>query len=133
MENLSAGTSFPLYADDAKCARVINDLNDCYTLQNDLTAIYDWSKLWEINFNLQKCKQLCITKKKKPIHNIYRLRTEKLLMTDKERDFSIILILAWHDHIITKVNSANKILRQIKRTCGNGTQTAVIRKLYIHL
>ena len=39
MENLSAGTSFPLYADDAKCARVINDLNDCYTLQNDLAAI----------------------------------------------------------------------------------------------
>ena len=39
MENLSAGASFPLYADDAKCARVINDLNDCYTLQNDLTAI----------------------------------------------------------------------------------------------
>jgi len=54
MENLSAGTSFPLYADDTKCARVINDFNDCYTLQNDLTAIYDWSKLWEMNFNLQK-------------------------------------------------------------------------------
>ena len=70
MENLSAGTSFLLYADDAKCARVINDLNDCYTLQNDLTAIYDWSKLWEINFNLQKCKQLCITKKKKNLFTI---------------------------------------------------------------
>jgi len=53
-----------LYADDAKCARVINDFNDCYTLQNDLTAIYDWSKLWEMNFNLQKYKQLCITRKK---------------------------------------------------------------------
>ena len=41
--------------------------------------------------------------------------------------------LAWHDHIITKVNSANKILRLIKRTCGNRPQTAVIRKLYSHL
>jgi len=118
MENLSAGTSFPLYADDAKCARVINDFNDCYTLQNDLTAIYDWSKLWEMNFNLQKCKQLCITRKKKPIHNIYHLGTESLLMTDKEKDLGIILHhkLACHDHIITKVNSANKILRLIKRT-----------------
>ena len=48
-ENLFAGTSLPLYADDAKCARVINDLNDCYTLENDLTAIHDWSKLWEMN------------------------------------------------------------------------------------
>ena len=69
-ENLSTGTSLPLYADDAKCARVINDLNDCYTLQNDLSALHDWSKLWEMNFNSQKCKQLCITRKKKPIHII---------------------------------------------------------------
>jgi len=80
MENLSAGTSFPLYADDTKCARVINDFNDCYTLQNDLTAVCDWSKLWEMNFNLQKCKQLCITRKKKPIHNIYHLGMESLLI-----------------------------------------------------
>ena len=135
MENLSAGTSFPLYADDAKCARVINDFNDCYTLQNDLTALCDWSKLWEMNFNLQKCKQLCITRKKKPIHNIYHLGTESLLMTDKEKDLGIILHhkLTWHDHISTNLNPANKILWLIKRTCGNRTDTAVIRKLYIHL
>ena len=87
-----------------------------------------------MNFNVQKCKQLCITEKKKPIHNIYHLGTEKLLMTDTEKDLGIMLHhkLAWHDHIITKVNSAKKILRQIKRTCGNGTQIAVIRKLCIH-
>ena len=134
-ENLSAGTSLPLYPDDAKCARVINDLNDCYTLQNDLTAIHDWSKLWEMNFNLQKCKQLCITRKKKPIYNIYHLGMEQLLQTDKEKDLGIMLHhkLAWHDHIITKVNTANKILRLIRRTCGNQTQSVVIRKLYIHL
>ena len=134
-ENLSAGTSLPLYADDAKCARVINDLNDCYTLQNDLTAIHDWSKLWEMNFNLQKCKQLCITRKKKPIYNICHLGMEQLLQTDKEKDLGIMLHhkLAWHDHIITKVNTANKILRLIRRTCGNQTQSVVIRKLYIHL
>ena len=33
-------------------------------------------------------------------------------MTDKEKDLGIILHhkLAWHDHIVTKVNSANKII-----------------------
>ena len=135
VENLSVGTSFPLYADDTKCAKVKSDFNDCYTLQNNLTAINDWSKLWEMNFNLQKCKQLCITRKKKPIHNMYLLGTEGLLMTDKEKDLGIILHhkLACHDHIITKVNSANKVLRLIKRACRNRTQTAVIRKRYIHL
>ena len=79
-ENLSADTSLPLYADDAKCSRVINDLNDSYTLQNDLTALHDWSKLWEMHFNLRKCKQLRVTKKKKPIHTNYHLGTERLLL-----------------------------------------------------
>jgi len=56
-------------------------------------------------------------------------------MTDKEKDLGIILHhkLAWHDHISTNLNPANKILWLIKRTCGNRTQTAVIRKRYIHL
>lgn len=54
------------------------------SIQNDLTAIHDWSKLWEnMNFNLQKCKQLCITRKKKPIHNIYHLGTENFWLTRK--------------------------------------------------
>lgn len=88
-----------------------------------------------MNFNSQKCKQLCITRKKKPIQNIYHLGTEQLLQSDTEKDLGIMLhhTLAWHDHIFTKVNSANKILRLIKRTCGNQRQSAVIRKLYIHL
>ena len=116
-----------------RCSRVINDLNDSYTLQNDLTALHDWSKLWEMHFNLQKCKQLRVTKKKKPIHTNYHLGTERLLLTDQEKDLGIIMHhkLAWHEHIITKVNTANKILRLIRRTCGKLTQTAVICKLYI--
>ena len=85
-------------------------------------------------FNLQKCKQLCITRKKQPIYNNY-LGMEQLLQTDKEKDLGIMLHhkLAWHDHIITKVHTANKILRLIRRTCRNRTQSVVIRKLYIHL
>ena len=68
MENLSAGTSFPLYADDAKCARVINDFNDCYTLQNDLTKLYMTGVNYgnsQMNFNLQKCKTTLHNKKEK--------------------------------------------------------------------
>ena len=75
------------------------------------------------------------TKKKKPIHTSYHLGTERLLLTDQEKDLGIIMHhkLAWQDHIITKVNTANKILHLMRRTCGKLIQTAVIRKLYIHL
>ena len=76
------------------------------------------------------------TKKKKPIHTNYHLGTEGLLLTDQEKDFKGRIMhhkLTWHEHIITKVNTANEILRLIRRTCAKLTQTAVIRKLHIHL
>ena len=41
--------------------------------------------------------------------------------------------LSWHNHIMAKVNTANKVLRLIKRTCGTCTQPHVLLKLYIHL
>ena len=41
--------------------------------------------------------------------------------------------ISWHNHIMAKVNTANKVLRLIKRTCGTCTQPHVLLKLYIHL
>ena len=41
--------------------------------------------------------------------------------------------LSWHNHIMAKVNTANKVLRLIKRTCGTCTKPHVLLKLYIHL
>ena len=41
--------------------------------------------------------------------------------------------LSWHNHIMAKVNTANKVLRLNKRTCGTCTHPHVLLKLYIHL
>ena len=39
----------------------------------------------------------------------------------------------WRDHIFSKVNMANKILRLIKRTVCGTSNKDVIKKLYIHM
>ena len=56
-------------------------------------------------------------------------------MTEMEKDLRVIIHpkLMWKDHIFSKVNTANKILRLIKRTVRGTSNKDVIKKLYIHM
>ena len=42
----------------------INSIDDCISLQQDLTAPEQWSRKWQMPFNPAKCIFLCITSKK---------------------------------------------------------------------
>ncbi len=132
---LSPDTSLPLYADDAKCSRVIENAGDCCILQEDINFISRWSEIWDMDFNLKKCKSLSITKKRNPITTVYKLGVEDITISKEEKDLGLLLNhkLSWHDHVLNKINTANKVLRLIKRTCGKQTHPKVILKLYIHL
>ena len=133
--DLSPDTILPLYADDAKCCRVISSQSDSDILKEDLRSISNWSDIWNMKFNLKKCKHLCITKKRNPIMTTYQLGSNEISLSKEEKDLGIIIThnLAWRDHILTKVNTANKMLRLIKRTCGNRPHPKVFLSLYIHL
>ena len=56
-------------------------------------------------------------------------------MTRCEKDLGILVNnkLSWHDHIVNKVNTANKVLRLIRRSCGSYVIANVVKKLYVHL
>ena len=56
-------------------------------------------------------------------------------MTETEKDLGVIMHhkLMWRDHIFSKLNTANKILRLIKRTVRRTSNKDVIKKLYIHM
>ena len=45
-----------LSADDAKCFRKINNIEDCERLQSDLNSPYEWSQILKVKFNVPKCK-----------------------------------------------------------------------------
>ena len=47
-----------MFADDTKIFRVIRNKEDYVTLQNDLNCLYRWSQLWQLKFNISKCKHL---------------------------------------------------------------------------
>ena len=54
-----------LYADDAKLYRAIKSRQDVLFLQNDLNALFLWSKIWRMNFNTSKCIFMSICRKVK--------------------------------------------------------------------
>ncbi len=51
-------TNIYLYADDAKLFNIINNQHDISTLQSDITALEDWSNLWQLNIHPGKCKYM---------------------------------------------------------------------------
>ena len=122
--DLSPETLLPLYVNDAKCSRVIQGQLDRDILQQDVYTLYRWSETWGMKFNTKKCKHLCIMTRRKRLETSYSLGTTNVLRSHN---------LSWHNHIMAKVNTANKILRLIKRTCGTCTQPHVLLKLYNHL
>ena len=133
--DISADTSIPLYADDAKCPRKLLSLDDHVALQKDLFSIKDWSDLWGMSFNTTKCKHLSVSKKKKPMETSYLLGDNIIMKTKYEKDLGVIVNreLSWHDQVINKVKTANKVLRLIRRTCDTCAVADVVKKLYLHL
>ena len=132
---LSPDTILPLYADDAKCCRVISSQMVCEISKDDLRSITNWSEIWDMKFNIGKCKYFCITIKRNPIINTHHLGSNQISLCKEEKDLGIIIThnLAWRDHILTKVNIANGILCLIRRTCGSRPNPKIFLKLFIHL
>ena len=60
-----------LYADDVLIYSYINSIDDCISLQQDLTALEQWSCKWQMSFNPAKCVLLHITNKKSPLIDNY--------------------------------------------------------------
>ena len=107
-------------------------LYDCSILQVNISSVNIWCETCHMNFN---CKHLRITKKRNPVCATYHPGTDVLTLSQEEKDLRIIMSrnLSWCDHIMLKVNTANRMLGIIKRTCGRRPLSNVFLKLYIYL
>ena len=50
-----------LFADDCVIYKTIYSKDDIMALQNDLPALSDWVRIWQMNFNVDKCILLRFT------------------------------------------------------------------------
>ena len=55
-------SSVCLFADDCVLYRNIHSLQDCLTLQEDLTSLGQWEADWQMKFNVAKCHSMRVTR-----------------------------------------------------------------------
>ena len=111
-----------IFADDTKLFSAIKDEYDSEVLQNDLYFLDEWSRTWQINFNITKCKVLHLGKKNR--QEIYLMHeNDKTVLSSIENvtehpDLGVLMDtpLSFNKHISSIILKANKILATIKRS-----------------
>ncbi|CAC5382676.1 unnamed protein product [Mytilus coruscus] len=93
----------------------------------DLHALYNWSKLWDMKCNMDKCKR--IHYRKNNPENVYTMNNIHITKDEQEKDLGIIFQkdLKFSQHISSKINKANSILSLINRTFSFKDQSTFLR------
>lgn len=125
-------SSISKFADDTKIGRVINSQDDCISLQKDLDMLHKWSKDWQMEFNVEKCRVLNVGKTITDAN--YTLNNNVINKSECERDLGVMVSkdLRPRQQCISARNKANRVLGFISRSVSNRT-SKVILKLYLAL
>ena len=88
---ISKKTSLPLFADDSKCFRLILGRDDGDKFQDDLNKLFQWSRIWGMEFNVRKCKVLRVARIRSIDDRDYYLGGIKLDRVDVEKDLGVLV------------------------------------------
>ena len=104
------------FADDTKLFHKVSSIEEHEKIQNDLHKLVEWSNIWQMKFNADKCKVLHFGNKNK--HLAYNIGDTVLQKASEEKDLGICIQnnLKPDRHIDESVKKANQILGQIYRT-----------------
>ena len=113
---LSTTTAITLFADNAKCSKVVRNPDDCAALQHDLNLLTNWSNEWGLSFNSNKCEILWISRKKRslldsPIDIPYTINNHLLALVSLTKDLGVLVNnkLTWilqMSSVVAKANTA---------------------------
>ncbi|CAC5382530.1 unnamed protein product [Mytilus coruscus] len=85
-------------------------------IQGDLDALYTWSDLWDMKFNVDKCKMM--HNGRESSNHVYNMNDTELREVNEEKNLGVLFQnnLKFSQHISSKANKANSILGLINRT-----------------
>ena len=78
-----------LFADDAKIYSAIHSEDDTVSLQNDINSLVEWSTLWQLPYNIEKCK--CMHIGRKSTAHSYQMNDHILENVNEEKDLGVII------------------------------------------
>ena len=120
-----------LFTDDTAIYITINNHSDSDTLQQDLDTLQTWERLWDMDFNPNKCQVLHISKSRHPAQHIYMLYGQVLEAMDHAKYLGVDISkdLSWNTHINRISINANRTLGFLKRNI-NTKNTAIRTAAY---
>ena len=122
-----------LFADDTKCIKAISSPHDSILLQDDLTALTNWSSNWELTFSNSKCKLLSIPPPNQLVHSAnYSINNSIINSTSLHRDLGVLVSnnLTWDEHYSAIISRAYKSLYFIRRATSNSHSPSTKLSLY---
>ncbi|XP_071954278.1 uncharacterized protein [Antedon mediterranea] len=108
-----------MFADDTKMFNVVHE-NRNDTVQNDLKALSDWSKRWQLKFNINKCKVIHYGNSNPQMQ--FTMPTEKgdedLPNANTEKDLGVTFDQSLKFSLQTNeaVNKANRLIGLVRRS-----------------
>ena len=108
-----------LFADDAKLFVASRMQAERSQLQADLDALGEWSRTWQLNFNLKKCKTLHLGSANP--NQEHSLQMEMLDSVPEEKDLGVIIDqnLKFREQAASSALKGNRILGLIRRSFAN--------------
>ena len=113
------------FADDTKLYRGINSIEDSVMLQEDLDRLIEWSNLWQMSFNVSKCKVMHIGSSE----YTYSMNNSNLEVVSEEKDLGVIFTDSFKpsSQCCKAAKTANQILGMVKRNFNFLGKNIVLR------
>ena len=128
---LSVGSNLVLYADDMLLYRPVSSPEDHLHLQADIDAIAHWVDINLLQFNVQKCKAMKITRKKQSASTpVLKLNCQILQRTDAYKYLGLLISHDLHGPILYVRSVAR--LRECSGCCIVGFINSYSFKSKIH-
>ena len=112
-------SSIRLFANDCVLYRNIHSLQDCLTLQEELTSLGLWEADWQMKFNVAKCHSMRVTRHQhhKQILFDYSLHNQTLenVKSAKYVGITITDSMDWGQHVSEISSKATKTLGFLRR------------------
>ena len=104
------------FADDTKVFGIVNNSDDSRRLQQDLSNLLQWTRDWQMLFNVEKCTVLHIGKENQQFS--YYMDGRELEKRSEEKDLGVIITndLKSSRQCLQAYNRASRILGMIRRT-----------------
>ena len=115
------------FADDTKCYLHIHNVSNYYALQEDITALFTWSRQSDLDFNLDKFVHLSFKHK---LETTYTASDTAIPHKNSHKDLGLEN-LSWEKHYTSISACAYKVLGLIRRTVAPTNSTSTLVTLHI--